>query len=67
MRQDDPHFLFPQIYFGRVDYFDEFFGAGQDELEESGACILSFDPNPPEILLPKIGLRMHLYSSEELL
>jgi hypothetical protein len=64
MRQDDPHFLFPQIYFGRVDPLDD---AEQDAFEEGDGCILSFDPKPSEIPLPKIGLRMHLFSTEEFL
>lgn len=67
MRQEDPHFLFPQIYFGRIDPLDEFLGAEQDEFEEGDNCILSFDPKPSEIQLPKIGLRMHLYSPDAFL
>jgi hypothetical protein len=56
MRQDNHHFLFPQIYFGSLASTDEPCDMQEDEIDAEDSCILSFDTNGTKTSHQKIGL-----------
>jgi hypothetical protein len=56
MLQNNHHFLFPQIFFGSFEDFDESSDLEDEEMEVEDSYTLLFDKNLPTRVHRKIGL-----------